>query len=119
MTSVMLIEDDVTMLSLLETLLEMEGFLVFHPADDQPETVIAALREKKPEVALMDVHLRFFNGLDMIKQLNGDPEIKNTKFIVSSGMDLRDEANQSGATAFLLKPYMPDDLIDMIRKICN
>jgi CheY-like chemotaxis protein len=113
----MLIEDDVTMLALLGTLLEIEGFTVLKPADDQRENVIAALRLEKPEVALMDVHLRLFNGLELVSSLSQDPELAHTRFIISSGMDLQKEAADSGAAAFLLKPYMPDDLISLIHKV--
>jgi CheY-like chemotaxis protein len=54
----------------------------------------------------------------MLKKLNEDPQVRQTKFIISSGMDLKSEAEESGADAFLLKPYMPDDLISMIRQLC-
>lgn len=117
MTSVMLIEDDPSMLSLLGTLLEFEGFTVLHPADDRPESVMTALRDQKPEVALMDVHLRLFNGLDLLLKAKQDPTIQATRFIIASGMDLDREAKNNGAEAFIMKPYMPDDLIALIQKV--
>jgi DNA-binding response OmpR family regulator len=35
---------------------------------------------------------------------------------MSSGMNLEYECRDAGANAFLLKPFMPDDLIALIRR---
>ena len=35
---------------------------------------------------------------------------------MTSGMNLREECFKRGATDFLLKPYMPDDLVSTLKK---
>jgi CheY-like chemotaxis protein len=42
-------------------------------------------------------------------------ETKNVPVVMTSGEDVKDECIQRGANAFLLKPYMPDDLIGILR----
>ena len=117
MTSVMLVEDDMTMLSLLETLLDLEGFQVLKPKDDAKDSVVSALYATKPDVVLMDVHLRHFNGLQLLGELRKDSALNGVRILISSGMDLKREALAAGANAFMLKPYMPDDLIEMIKQV--
>lgn len=114
MPKVMLIEDDHTMLSLLTILLQMENFEVCSPTDDRPEDILAAIRKEDPDVTLLDVNLRLGNGIDLLCQMRGDPELIDTRVIMSSGLNLKHECLQAGADGFLLKPYMPDELIKLI-----
>ena len=119
MTKVSLIEDDATMISLLTTLLEIEGFDVVEMRDDTIENMMAELRKVNPEVAVMDVNLRKLNGIDLLHALQQDQQLKMIKVIMCSGMDMRQDCLQAGASDFMLKPYMPDDLINANRKIVN
>ena len=119
MIKVSLIEDDATMISLLKTLLEFEGFEVVEMLDDTLENVLAALHKVNPEVALMDVNLRKINGMDLLRALRKDPHMDKVKVIMCSGMDMREDCLQAGASDFMLKPYMPDELIASIRRVAN
>ncbi len=117
MSKVMLVEDDVTMLSLLTTLLEMEGFEVVKTTDENPDLLHRLLLEQRPDLILLDVHLRQFNGLDLLKQIRQEPELSRIKMLMSSGMDFRRECLEAGADDFILKPYMPDALIAQIQHL--
>jgi DNA-binding response OmpR family regulator len=110
---VLLAEDDVTMVSLLKTLLKMEGFQVIVLAADAD--VPAAVRREHPDVVLLDVHLSHQSGLEILELIRKGKETKNVPVVMTSGEDVKDECIRRGANAFLLKPYMPDDLIGMLR----
>ncbi len=112
MLNVLLAEDDATMLTLLETLLKMEGFQVATIKPD--EDVIATLRIMKPDTLLLDVHLGERNGLEILDLIRGDRMISNTRVVMTSGMSIGEECLRHGADDFLLKPYTPDELIDLL-----
>lgn len=107
------------MRSLLKTLLEIEGFAVIVVGDTQQEekAIMEALQNEKPDCLIMDVNLRKASGINILKEIRKNKEIKNLNIIMSSGMDLRDQCLQSGANIFLMKPYMPDDLIKHLRSL--
>lgn len=120
MPSVMVIDDDVVVTNLLETLLEMEGYdvITYKPGDDLPDIIV----QKKPDLVLMDVYLKTSleedaDGLEILKQIRIHPEISTTKVIMSSGLDAQIKSEEFGANAFILKPYMPEDLINVIKQI--
>ena len=115
MTKILLAEDDETMVSLLKTLLVMEGYEVAS-LDITERDVLSAVRREEPNLILLDVNLPFINGIDFMKTLRKDEELKKTYVIMSSGMNLKQECLDSGANDFLLKPYMPDDLIAAIQQ---
>jgi CheY-like chemotaxis protein len=114
MKNIMLIDDDPTMLLLLKTLLEMEGFSTTRW--EGAHTAFEDIQKKKPDVILLDVNLRGENGIEVLKKVRRDPDLKHTRVILSSGIDYTESAMQEGADEFLQKPYMPEDLIKMVKK---
>jgi len=110
---VMLAEDDLTMVNLLKTLLQMEGFEVI--ALDVDQDVVQALSESWPDVLLMDVHLARQNGLEILDEIRRAENLSKVRVIMTSGLNLKDECVQHGADAFVLKPFMPDDLISVLK----
>ena len=115
MKKVFLAEDDPTMVRLLETLLKLEGFEVVS-IDLADGDLLSSLRENVPQALVLDVNLPNENGLDVVRKMRQDDLFKDTCVVMASGMSLRDECLASGANDFLLKPYMPDDLIVILRK---
>lgn len=114
--NVMLIEDDASMGALLRTLLEIEGYQVTPtPAIEDEAAMVASIKQANPNVVLMDVHIKNVDGIQTLKLMRQDPDLVNTRVIMTSGMDYRDECQAAGANGFLLKPYMPDDLIRKIK----
>jgi len=115
MSKVMLIEDDETMLTLLSTLLQLEGFEICSSTDYNQESILTTIRQERPDLTLLDVHLRQSNGIDLIKHMRADPELKDLRVLMTSGLNYKEECLKAGADNFLLKPYMPDDLIKSIK----
>ncbi len=111
---ILLAEDDVTMVTLLKTLLKMEGFEVvaLHADADVP----TAVRLERPDVLLMDVHLSVQSGLDILDVLRRTEGISDVRVVMSSGASVGEECMRRGANGFLLKPFMPDDLIAILRQ---
>jgi len=111
---VLLAEDDVTMVALLQTLLKMEGFEVVALGAD--EDVLEVVRHEHPDVVLMDVHLSTQSGLDVLERLRKADDISQVRVVMSSGANVKEDCLNRGANGFLPKPYMPDELISILRK---
>jgi CheY-like chemotaxis protein len=119
MNRIMLIEDDETMRLLLKTLLELESYEVIQPATTNEELLIRSVYEKKPDALLLDVHLKGINGINILIKLRSDPEMKSLVIIMTSGMDMTEECMRNHADGFLLKPYMPNELLKILRGKIN
>lgn len=111
---VLLAEDDITMVSLLKTLLKMEGYEVVALQPD--EDILSAVRVEQPDVLLMDVYLSTQSGLEVLEQLRNSADTSGLRVVMSSGASVKEECLRRGADGFLAKPYMPDDLISMLRQ---
>jgi CheY-like chemotaxis protein len=114
MPKLLIVDDDATMVTLLKTLLELDGFEVA-PATN-PDRVMEHLHRTKPDLVIMDVFLTGRDGLELLKQVRALPDLGRTPVIMTSGMDLSDQAMEAGADGFMLKPYSPPDLLALIRE---
>lgn len=114
MSKVLLAEDDRTMVTLLTTLLNMEGFDVV--ALDVHADVASAVAQESPDALLMDVHLGGQNGMDIVQNIRKNPANAGVNIVMTSGLNMKEECLQRGANHFILKPFMPDDLLGLLKK---
>jgi DNA-binding response OmpR family regulator len=115
---ILLIEDDATMLKLLQTYLQFEGFEVIMPGkDDDLVQTMESIRQEMPAVVLLDVYMHKFNGIDLLCVIRQDEVTKNIGVIVSSGADFGERCVEEGADSFILKPFMPEELIKSIHMV--
>ena len=75
MTKIMLIEDDDTMVSLLTTLLGIEGYEVV--AFQGNGEILSAIQQEMPDVILLDVNLKNMgitqiSGFDLLASIRAD-----------------------------------------------
>jgi two-component system phosphate regulon response regulator PhoB len=113
MAKILLAEDDSTMISLLKTLLKMEGFDVL--ALDVNSDVPAAVQREKPQTLFMDVHLGEQSGMEILEAIRKNKELSDVRIVMTSGLNVKDECLSRGANAFLMKPFMPDDLLNLLK----
>ena len=114
---VMLVEDDVTMVSLLTLLMEIEGFSVVKAPEPDADKIIDTILREKPSLVMMDVNLAHLNGLDLLRKVRQNEELREVRILMASGMDFRRECLEAGADDFILKPYMPDELLQKIHQL--
>jgi len=91
----------------------MEGFEVL--ALDADTDVAAAVQREKPHALFMDVHLGEQSGMKILDSIRKNRDTADVRVVMTSGMNMKDECMRHGANAFLLKPFMPDDLISALR----
>jgi DNA-binding response OmpR family regulator len=116
MKKIVLIEDDETMRTLLTTLLDMENFNAVPLNMSTESAIIEKIDCENPDALLLDIHLKQGNGLSILSKLRNNPSTKGLIILMTSGMDLSDECINVGANGFLLKPYMPDELINWLHE---
>ena len=82
-------------------------------ARDGVEAVNQA-RSKHPDVIVLDLQMPGVDGWRAMKDLAGDPNTRNIPIIVLTGHDLKDYLKTAalavGATSYLRKPSLPEEL---------
>jgi len=115
---ILIVEDNEIMRSLLKTLLELENYQVICPSFPLSDP-LKIFQEMEPDVILMDINLTGISGLTLLELIRATEDIKETKVIMSSGSDCKQECMDAGANSFLMKPFMPEELIHLIKTYTN
>ncbi len=112
--SIIIIEDDKSLASLLQVELKESGFYVRH--FDRGEAAIEAIQANPPEAIVLDImlHEHEMNGWDILKTLKGDPTTEHIPIFISSALDEKNKGMEFGAYAYLVKPYQPSKLTNTI-----
>ncbi len=117
MPKILIVDDDATMLKLMSTLLPLMGYEV--AVNPVPGATLEAARAAAPDVFLVDLHLAGGSGLDVVRTLRADSQFATTPVIMISGEDRAEAARQAGADVFLLKPFMPNQLMDALKSLVH
>ena len=112
---IMLLEDDPTMLRLLSSVLTLEGFSTILPTYNNINDILQSILDEAPDAIFMDVHLGDIDGLDVLGRIRANKSISKSNILMTSGMDLRLECQAARADGFLMKPFMPSDLVNWLK----
>ena len=96
-----------------------QGLAVVGEAANGAEAVAAA-RSAKPDVLLMDVRMPVLDGIEATRQITSAAESADVRVIILTTFDLDEYvfgALRAGASGFLLKDTLPEDLITAIRVV--
>jgi DNA-binding response OmpR family regulator len=108
---VLILEYDAILRDLLFLGLQRNGFVPILCAD--PKNVRDEIARHDPEAMIIDNHLPFSNGIDLIYELNRENLLENiyTVFLSSLGFtSIVKQAIKAGADDFLVKPFDMDCL---------
>jgi DNA-binding NarL/FixJ family response regulator len=94
-----------------------EGIEVVGEAANGFEAVKLAKAER-PDVILMDIRMPEMDGLEATRIITADPALESVRILVLTTFDLDTyvhEALRAGASGFLLKDTLPDELLAALR----
>ena len=98
-----------------------DGIEVVGEGSDGREAVELA-RRSRPDVILMDIRMPEMDGLEATRRITSDEATASTRILILSTFDLDEyvfEALRAGASGFLLKDTLPDELLAAVRVIAR
>ncbi len=112
-TRVVIAEDEAIIRLDLKETLEEEGYEVVGETGRGDEAV-ALVRELQPEIAILDIKMPGIDGLTAARQITADQLCAVLVLTAFSQRDLIEQARDSGALAYLVKPFQRSDLVPAI-----
>ena len=111
---ILVVDDEESILEVVQIVLEGEGYLVQTSMDS---SFLQTLTSPLPDVILLDFLLAGEDGREISKRIKANPQLQHIPVIMlSAHSDASKVTNNSGADAFLEKPFDVDDLIDIVQK---
>lgn len=104
---ILIVDDNPTNISLLENILEEEGYENFTSTID-PRMVLPLCRKESLDLILLDIRMPYMTGLEVLKQLReqfADNPIPVLILTAQTDTQTRQEALKLGANDFVTKPF--------------
>jgi two-component system alkaline phosphatase synthesis response regulator PhoP len=115
---ILVVDDEPYMLRFIQILLERDGYEMIKAGNGR-EAVEVAMREN-PQLLIMDAMMPKMDGLTALRLLKQEPATRSIPVIMLTANPhkfSREEAESSGATIFLTKPFSPTQLLAEIRRL--
>lgn len=115
---VLVVEDEVPLLTLLRYNLEKEGFRVAEARDG--EEALVAVKDNKPDLVLLDWMLPLVSGIEVCRQIRRMPESRQLPIVMLTARG--EEADKvrglnSGADDYVTKPFSPSELTARLKAV--
>ena len=118
---ILLIEDDEMQVMMYK--IEFANFGYELLTANREETGVEIAKKEKPALIFLDLLLGTSSGVDVLKKIKADKDIKNIKVIVMTNLTkkgLEEECRKEGAIDFLIKSkFVPREIVEIATTYLN
>ncbi|WP_038055142.1 response regulator [Thermodesulfobacterium hydrogeniphilum] len=116
---ILVVDDFATMRKIIKNILTQLGFKNIIEADDGT-TALEVLKKEKVDLIISDWNMPKMNGLELLKAVRNDPNLKDIVFIMVTAEAQKDnviEAIRHGVNQYIVKPFTPETLKEKLEKV--
>jgi two-component system, chemotaxis family, chemotaxis protein CheY len=116
---IMTVDDSKTMRDMVAFTLRGAGFDVVEAEDGQK--ALTALGTTQVDLVITDINMPNMDGITLVKHLRQKPNFRSTPILIlttEGGDDKKAEGRAAGATGWIVKPFAPDKLLQVVNKFC-
>jgi DNA-binding NarL/FixJ family response regulator len=116
MKTILIVDDDVTLKTVLTRHLEHGGYVVRHASSGVE--ALAIFERYAPDLIISDVLMPYMDGLELCRRIRALPTGQLVPFLFLSNCDDmgdRIQGHQIGADDYLVKPFQPQELFAKIQ----
>ncbi|MCA0400628.1 MAG: response regulator [Proteobacteria bacterium] len=116
---ILTVDDSKTMRDMVSYTLKSAGFEVVEAEDG-----VHALKvvERAPvDLVITDINMPNMDGVTLIRRLRALGAFRSTPILIlttEGGEDKKAEGRAAGATGWIVKPFVPDKLLQVVQKVC-
>jgi two-component system chemotaxis response regulator CheY len=118
MHSILAVDDSASMRQMVSFTLKSAGYTVVEAVDGQDAWEKSGSRDF--DLVLTDQNMPRLDGIGLTKKLRQNPKFQNTPILIlttESSDQMKQAGRGAGATGWLVKPFDPTKLIEVIRKV--
>ena len=120
MASVILaVDDSASMRQMVHFTLKGAGFEVIEAEDGA--RALSMLSNTSVDLVITDINMPNMDGVTLVKELRARPAFKSTPILVlttEGGEAKKSEGRAAGATGWIVKPFVPEKLLQVVNKVC-
>ena len=116
---VLVVDDAIFMRKMISDILEGNGMEIVGEADTGA-LAVEKYKELKPDLVTMDIIMPEMNGIDAVRTImSNDSQARIVMCSALGQQALVQDALSAGAKDFLIKPFNPSRVIEVVSKILN
>ena len=118
MRSILAVDDSPSMRKMVSFTLSGAGFRVVEAIDG--EDALEKAQKEQVDLVLVDQNMPRLDGIGLTRKLREDPRYQNTPILIlttESSDQMKQAGREAGATGWLVKPFNPHRLIEVIQKV--
>jgi CheY-like chemotaxis protein len=110
---ILVVDDDPIIRDMMEDILDFEGYPI--SAARNGYEALQMLRSEQDFLVFLDILMPGMNGKELCATLEAEPHLRNRHIIVlMSALDSLEEATSLNADAILQKPFLVEDVINIV-----
>lgn len=117
--TILAVDDSITMLQTISLALEKEGYKIVTAIDGNDALNVLNGGEKF-DVIITDVNMPNMDGITLTAEIRKIAQYKFTPIIVlttESQAGRKDEGKRAGATGWIVKPFKPEQLVSVVKRV--
>lgn len=115
---VLIADDDALLRSLVEFKLKAKGYAVAQAADG--DEALGLIARERPGLVVLDAMMPGPDGFEVLRRMKADPDLAGIPVVMLTARKLESDivgALQAGASDYLVKPFIPDELAMRIARL--
>ena len=115
---ILIVEDSRSMRRIVRSALESDGYQVAESEDGRQ--ALNALREVAPHLIITDINMPEVDGISLVREIRRLPSFRFTPVLIlttESGEDMKENGRAAGATGWIVKPFDPDQLRQVVAHV--
>lgn len=116
----LVVDDSTSMRQMVAFTLQQAGFQVIEGSDGQD--ALGKVSGKSVNLVVTDLNMPVMDGITLIKELRKIANFKFTPILMlttESQDSKKQEGKSAGATGWLVKPFNPDQLLQVVAKVVH
>lgn len=115
MIKLLVVDDEPGICDILKKTFAPIGFTVLTATDGQ--TALSIVKKEKPRIVFLDIRMLGMSGLEVLKEIKKmDSAIKVIMVTVMDDEKTRQEAKKSGADEFVTKPFISEQVEEIVMR---
>jgi len=116
---VLVVDDAIFMRKMISDILEGHGMEIVGEADNG-QLAVEKYKELKPDLVMMDIIMPEMNGIDAVREIMAaDSQARIVMCSALGQQALVQEALSAGAKDFLIKPFNPSRVVEVVNRVLN
>lgn len=115
--TILIVEDNDLNMKLFNDLLQAHGYETMQTKDGRE--VVGIVRQKRPDLILMDIQLPEISGLEVTRMLKDDPELKSIPVIAVTAFAMKgdeEKIREGGCEGYIAKPISVVSFLQTVQK---